>query len=131
MNNSIAMCSVQRVGHLDGYIQHPVQLHRLAHDGVLQRLPVQEFHGDKRLAVLLADVVDGANVRMVQGGCSLGLTFESCQRRGIKRNVFWKKLQRDKTAEAIVLRFVDHTHSPAANPFDNAVVRVSSTDKGI
>jgi hypothetical protein len=33
---------------------------------MLQRLPVQKFHGDEALALVLANFVDGADVGMVQ-----------------------------------------------------------------
>jgi hypothetical protein len=34
-----------------------------------QRGTIQEFHGDERFPVFLANIMDGANVRMVQRGC--------------------------------------------------------------
>jgi len=34
-------------------------------DFALQRLAFQQLHGDKRLAVLLPDVVNGADMRMI------------------------------------------------------------------
>src|SRR5262249_33665180 len=47
------------------------QFHCTPADAMLQRLPVPRLHGDNRPAVLLANVVDGANVRMVQRGSGL------------------------------------------------------------
>ena len=54
-------------------------LQRPARDAVLQRHAVQKLHGDERLAVLLADVVDRADVGMVQRGGGLRLALEAAQ----------------------------------------------------
>jgi len=59
------MRGVQRVGYFNGNLQQLLRLHRPAHDFVLQGGAIQKLHGDERLPVLLADVVDGADVRMV------------------------------------------------------------------
>jgi hypothetical protein len=38
---------------------------------VLQRLAVEKLHGNELLAVLLADIVYGADVGVIQSGCGL------------------------------------------------------------
>ena len=62
MNDFFRMCGIERIGHLDGQREQGLGVHRLARDAMLQGHPVQKFHGDKRLAVLLANVVNGADV---------------------------------------------------------------------
>jgi len=44
---------------------------------VLEGRAIEIFHGDKSFFVLVADVMDSANVGMIQSGSRLGLTFES------------------------------------------------------
>ena len=41
--------------------------------------PVQKLHGDERLAVLLANVVNGADVGMIQSGSRLSFALETGQ----------------------------------------------------
>ena len=46
---------------------------------MLQRLAVEKLHRNEGLAVVFADVVDGADIGMIEGGSSLRLTVEAAQ----------------------------------------------------
>jgi hypothetical protein len=46
---------------------------------MLQGEPVQKFHDDERLSVLLINLVDGADVGMVQCRCRLCFTLEASE----------------------------------------------------
>src|SRR5215471_9766781 len=49
--------------------------------GLLSKsLPLQQFHCDKGSSIELVNLVDGANVRMVQRRCSLGFPLEAAER---------------------------------------------------
>ena len=48
-------------------------------DPMLQRDAFQKFHGDERLPVLFANVVDRADVRMIQRGGGLRFALKACQ----------------------------------------------------
>ncbi len=72
---------------------------------------------------MLADVVDGADVRVVERGRRLGLALEAAQGLGILGDVVRQELQGDKTVEARIFRLVDHTHAATAQLLDDAVVR--------
>ena len=74
---------------------------------------IQKFHGDERLSVLFADIVNGADVGMIQRGCGLRFTFETGEHLRVAGDVRREKLQRDETVQARILRFVDcpyHRH---------------------
>ena len=90
---------------------------------MLQREPVEKLHGDEGLAILFADVVDGADVRMVQGGCGLGFALEAGQRLRVAGHFLGQKLEGHKAVQTRVFRFVDDAHPAAAQLLDNAVVR--------
>src|SRR6266851_878637 len=79
MNDSLAMSRVERVGNLDSQIEHLFQRKGLACDAVFQGLAFQKLHGDEGRAVLLVNLVDGANVGVVQGRSSLRLALETSQ----------------------------------------------------
>jgi len=64
----------ERVGNLDTPIQHLLDHKRLATDAVLQCLAFEKLHGDERDPVRFANVINGANVRMVQGRSCLRLS---------------------------------------------------------
>ena len=91
-------------------------------NGVFEGCAIEIFHGDKSFSALVANVADSGNVRMIQSGSSLGLTFESFQGLGIVGEVSWEELQSDETVESGVLSFVDDADAAAAEFFEDAVV---------
>ena len=123
MDDAFGMRSFERVGDFDGKGEQVVHLDRTPIDAVLERLAVEKFHGDEGLAVLLADVVNGADVRMIQRGGGLGFALETGQGLRVAGDVLREKFQRDETAQARVFRFVHHAHSSAAESFDDPVMR--------
>ena len=98
---------------------------------MLQRRPVEELHDEERAAVLLADIVDGADVGVVQRRCGARLAAESGQGLGIFREVRRQELQRDEALQPRILGFVHDAHSAAAQLLDDAVVRERLTDQRI
>ena len=82
---------------------------------LLQRLPVDVLHGDERLAVDLANFVDLANVRVVEGGGGLGLAQEAMLGGGVGFEVFGKELQGDVALEHRVASEVHLTHAAGAD----------------
>ena len=97
-------------------------------DAVLQRHAVQKLHGDEGLAVLLADVVNRADVGMVQRGRGLRFALKTVERLRIARDIFGQEFQRDEAVQARVLGLVDDAHAAAAELFDDAVVRDGLAD---
>ncbi len=66
MDNAGGVSRVQCVGDFDSDRQQSLSFERTARNAVLQRHPVQKFHGDERLIIVFADFVDRADVGMVQ-----------------------------------------------------------------
>ncbi len=130
MDDSLTMGRVQRIGDLNGERQYGFELNRPSRDEMLERDAVEEFHGDKRLAVLLANVVDRANVGMVQRRCCLRFALEARQCLSVARNVVRQEFEGYKTVKARVLSLVHHSHSTAAELSDYAVVRNRRVDHG-
>jgi hypothetical protein len=79
VDDAFYMSGVERIGNLDAEIEHRVDLHPFARDGMAERLPLQQFHGDEGSTALLVDLVNCAYVRMIQSGGSLGLALEAAQ----------------------------------------------------
>jgi len=77
----------------------------------------------KALPFSLADVVNSADVGMVQRGSGFRLTPKSFQSLAVLGYVFWKELESNKPVEARVLCFVHHVHTAATEPLDDAIVR--------
>jgi len=56
---------------------------------MFQRHAVQKLHHNEGLTTLLPDFINGADIRMVQGGSSLGFTLKASQRLRVFRYFFW------------------------------------------
>ena len=123
MNDALGVSRVEGVGNLDPKREQSVHSIGAIADDVLQRGSVEVLHDDERLAVLLADVVDRADIRMIERRRSLGFAAKPFERLPILSDVFREKFQRDKAVEARVLRFVNNTHAAAAQLLDDAVMR--------
>src|SRR5689334_3686274 len=63
-----------------------------------------------------ADVVDGADVRMIEGRDDARFALEPLAKLQVGRQLRGENLQRDVAIEPHVARPIDLTHSPFANP---------------
>src|SRR5580658_6150030 len=95
---------------------------------MLQRFTVQKLHSNESLAFVFANLVNGADVRMVQRRSSLRLALETFQGLMVFGDIVGQEFESDKTMEACVLGFVDHTHPTTAELLDNPVVRDGLAD---
>jgi hypothetical protein len=75
VNDTFRVRGVQSIGHVNRDGQQTFKLHRTASDDVFQSLAVEIFHGDEGFAILFANVMNSADVRMVQ--CRGGFGFPS------------------------------------------------------
>ena len=131
MDDSLAMRGVEGIGDFDSQFEQGFEFHRPSTDAMLQGHAVEKLHGDKGLAVLFSDVVNGADVGMVQCGRSLGFALKSSQDLGVAGDFFGEELQRDETMEAGVFSFVNDSHPATAEFFDDSVVRDSLTNHAV
>jgi hypothetical protein len=122
---------VQPLGHLDRQREHCLAVHGLAADAVFQRLAIQKLHCDKRLLVALADLINRADVGMIQGRSRPRFPTKSFQRLRVISHIIGKELQSDEASKMGVLGLVNHTHPAPAEFFDDAVVRNRLPDHGL
>ena len=123
MHDAFAVRGVQRVRHLNRQIQQAIQFHRRPGDHVLQRAAIQEFHGDERFSIRLADVVNRADVGVIQRGSGLRFSLKARESLRVFRHIIGQEFQRNETVQPRVLSLVDDTHASAAEAFHNAVMR--------
>jgi hypothetical protein len=122
VNDVFGVRGVERVGNLNRECEQVFGINGAPVDEVLERLAIEKFHGDEGLAILLADVVNRANVGMVQRGGGLGFALESREGLRVAGDVLRQKFQRNEALEARVFGLVNDTHTSAAKLFDDAVV---------
>jgi hypothetical protein len=105
------------------------KIERAAHDEVLEGLPVEEFHGDESFASFVADVVDSANVGVIEGRGGLGFTLEAGEDLRVAGYIVGKKFKSDKAMKTSVFRFVNDAHASATELLDDAVVGDGLSDE--
>ena len=74
------MRRVQRVRDLNRQVKQRIRLQGLTLDTLLERLAFQQLHRDERLVCVFADLVDCADIGMIQGRCGSCLTAKSFER---------------------------------------------------
>ena len=123
MNDAFRVGGVERVGDLDAEIEEQFQIEGAAVDAMLQGFAIEAFHCDVGVTVGFADIVNRADVGMIERGGSAGFAAEAFERLRVFSEIVGKKFQGDVAAEVCVFGFVNDAHSAAAEPFDDAVVR--------
>src|SRR5713226_91452 len=129
MDDAFGMSSVERISNFDGQRQHDLRVQRPSRNLMLQCQPVQKLHGDERLAVLLVDLVNRADVGMVESRCGLRFPLKTGQSLRVFGYFVGQKLQGHKAVELDVLSLVDHAHAAASEFLDDAVVRDGLADQ--
>ena len=115
MRDAFAVRLVQRVGNLNGVLQHLLRRQRAFQQPLRQRLAFQILHHQEIDPVLVADVVEGADVRMIQAGDGASFALESLAQFGAVRKMRGQNLDRDDAIEARVAGAVHLAHPARAN----------------
>jgi secreted protein with Ig-like and vWFA domain len=80
------------------------------------------------MLVAPADVINDANVGVVERGSGTSFSAETLQRLGIASHVVGQELKGDEAAELGVLSLIDHTHPTAAQLVNDATARDALAD---
>jgi hypothetical protein len=131
MHNAFGVGGVESVSDFDGDIEEAVEFARLTADEVSERGAVEKLHDDDGFAVLIADVVGGADVGMVEGRSRLRFPFETREGLEILGNSVRQEFEGDATVKAGIVGFVDDAHTAAAEFFDDAVMRDGLAEQGV
>ncbi len=99
VDDVFCMSGVERVCNLDGERQNRFRVHRSRTDAMFQGHAVEKLHGDKRLALLVVNFMNGADVGMIQGRGRLGFPLEAAERLRVFGYIVGKKLESDKATE--------------------------------
>ena len=115
MRDALPMRLVERVGDLDRNLQRLVERQRPFLEARGQRLAVEMRHDQVVRAIDAADVVDAADVGMVQGRDGASLALEAGSQIGIASDLTRQDLDRDRPIEARVACSVDLAHPARAD----------------
>ena len=123
MDNAFRVRRLQAVGNLNRQLHHVIRFQRLALDAVFEGLALQVLHDDEGLAFMLVNVVNGADVGMIERRGRAGFALEAFQRLAVLGKMLRQKLQGDEAAEFNVLGLVHHSHTPVTQHLQHPVVR--------
>jgi hypothetical protein len=122
------VCGIESVGDLDGEVNQFLNLKRPSEDRLLQGLALQKLHHDERTPLMLTDLVNGADARMIQRRSRPGFPAKALERLLVARNVIGKKLERNEPTELSVVGLVHHAHAATTQLFDDVVMRNGLAD---
>ena len=128
MHDIFRVRRLERIGNLNSQLEDIFERHRPPGDSFLQRLAIEILHDDKGAAVFLADVVNGADIRMVERGSRLRFAPETLQRLAILGHLFRQEFQGHRAVQPRVFGFIDNAHAAAAEFFDYSVMRDGLAD---
>ena len=91
-------------------------------DHLLDRPPLEPLHRDERLPLVLAELVDRADVRVLQRRGEARFAFEPRQPLGRGDRVGAQQLDRDFAAEPHVFGAIHHAHAAFAEAVEQTIV---------
>ena len=106
---------------LDSVLQHLRRWQRPFFQPRPERYALYVFHDNEVNAVLTADVVQRADVRMIQAGDGFGLALEALTACHIVGEMRGKNLDGDRTLQSHITRLINLAHSARAERRDNFV----------
>ena len=114
MHHAAAVRFIQRVGNLCGILKNLFQRQRAFEQARGQRLAFQILHDQEINAVLLADIVQHADVGMIQARDNFGFALEALAQSRVAREMRRQNLDGYGALEARIARAIHHTHAPRA-----------------
>ena len=125
MNNPGVMGRFERIGNLDRNFQDLGAGQGLVRDQVLQGLPFEQLHHDEGLSFELINLVDDADVGMIEAGGGPGFPLKALQGHGVADQFGRKKLQGDASTQAQIQGAIDDSHTAATQFLFDPVMRNS------
>jgi hypothetical protein len=108
--------------HLHCNVEQFFKRQRFPVDALLQAFAFQPLHYDEGMAVVILDVVDGADVGVIQPRRGPSLALKAVQRLAVAEQVVRNELQGHMAAEAHIFRLIDNAHASTADfPQDSIV----------
>jgi hypothetical protein len=77
VHDALRVRRVECIGHFDSQLEELGRLEPSMREDLPERLAFEQLHDDIALPLVVADVVKGADVRVVQRGCGAGLPLEA------------------------------------------------------
>jgi hypothetical protein len=121
VRHAFAVGLVQGVRHLDGVLEHLLQRERTFRQPLGQRFALQVLHHQEIDSVLMSDVVEDADVRMIQSGDRPRFAVEALAHVGPTGKVCGQHLDGYDAVEPRVAGLIHLSHAPGADERDDFV----------
>ena len=115
------MCDLQCIRHFHADFQHFIQRQRTFSQPLRDRLPFEQLHHQVVDSILRADVVEVANVGMIQGGDSPGLTLQPLPQLRGRGKMGGKNFDGHLAVQASVVRAIHFAHAACSKRCDDFV----------
>ncbi len=123
------MGSVERIGDFDAERDKHFKGDRAMRDQLFERGALQELHRDEGLAVFFADVVDGADVGVIERRGGLSFALESGKSARVIAHILGQEFQRNIATESTIFGFINDSHATSAEFVEHAIVRKGLADE--
>ncbi len=111
MNDAAAVCGIERLCHLDPERQGLLDRERAATKPFRERLPREVLHDKKIHAINMSDVVQTADVRMIEGGDGARLTEKTRASLGVSCRLARQQLDRYRASQPGIAGPVHVSHA--------------------
>ena len=114
MDHSVLIRFLEALADVDSVLQHLLRRQRSFHQAIAQGLAVEEFHDQEIRPILVADVMQGTDIGVVQRRNSPRFALEALLGLEIRRKMRRQDLDRDGAIQARVARTIHLTHAACA-----------------
>ena len=121
MDDALAVGRIQRLGNLDGDAEGLTNRNGRHGETFGQRVSLEQLHHEKGNAVLLADVVERADVGVAHAGNCARFSLEAIELRVVDCACRRQDLDGDGSIEACITRAIDLAHATGAKSGDDFV----------
>ena len=128
VNDAFSVRSVERLRDLNTDIQECIRWESAPFDALLEGFTLEQFHHQKKSSLVFLNLVNGADVGVIQRGSGTCFAAEALQRLRVLVEFFREKFERHTAAKLEIFGGVEHTHAAAPELFQNAVMRESLAD---
>lgn len=121
MNDALTVRIVQRIRNVIRDCERAIERDGSVGETIGERLPLEVFHHQEIDPLVMAEVIERADVRMIENGNRSRLTVETSAGRRIRAEAFGEYLDRHRSIKAPIARAIHLTHSTGANGRDDFV----------
>jgi hypothetical protein len=114
MNDSLLMRSDERIGNLDSHLEQLLEFHGFLVEALLEGLAFQLLHHDEGMAGVVLDVVNDADIGMIQLRSGTSFALEALQSLVVFDERVGKEFEGYAATESSILRLVDDSHAAAS-----------------